>query len=385
MSTPRFNVDPLSDSFIRLIDIIFGLTITQGFVIYRNIIVSPDLSITSLSLVLVYATIILSWIYYHKSVANYPYNKSRWSRVRLFLDLIILLFYAYLVFVGQDLPRILVGLVAIFSVYSIDGIVRIAEWHDKKVSKPWLSCIFAIIFFEEWYVFSLKEITTISYAPWAILFVSLGLIFGYRFIRSKLGYPAFLVVGVDVDGVLGEQVPPVLKRIQNKGKGGNLTKDSITEWNYSIEGRDISEEIEEALLDPSFVEEMPIVNGSKPAMDTLYKRYHVVIVTSRPIETEQETKKWLRKNFRFHEFINTRECGKNGLGLDILIDDNLENVKNFASSKCVALLFSQPWNRQFKDENLENLISTKRVIRCKDWNEVMKSISGVEQRLTNSK
>jgi len=373
-------VDPLSDSFIRLIDIMFGLTITQGFVIYRDVIVSPELSIKTLSLMLVYATIILSWIYYHKSILYYPYNKSGWSRLRLFFDVLILLLYAYLVFVGQDLSSILMGLVIIFVIYGIDGIIRICEWHDRKVSKWWLSFSFAIVFLFEWYASQFGWI----YSSWILFFTALISLFSYRILRSRLGYPSLLVIGVDVDGVLGEQVPPALQRISRKEKGTKLTKENITEWNFPIDDTDISKEIEDALLDPVFVREMPVVQGSTSAMEKLYKKYHVVIVTSRPIETEQETKSWLKKNFKFHEFVNTREIGKNMLGLSVLIDDNLENVRAFASSGGYALLFSQPWNRKIENEGLENFIRAKKLIRCEGWDEVLKSLINIERLLEHS-
>jgi hypothetical protein len=147
LSAPRFKVNPLSKSFVRLIDIMFGLTITQGFVLYRDLISNPSLSTQIVTLILVYATVILSWIGYHTSILHYPYNKSAWSNIRLFLDIIILVLYAYLVFVVADLQKVFWGLGIVFSFYVIDGLIRIREWHDKKVSKPWLSAIFAAVFF----------------------------------------------------------------------------------------------------------------------------------------------------------------------------------------------------------------------------------------------
>jgi 5'(3')-deoxyribonucleotidase len=206
-------------------------------------------------------------------------------------------------------------------------------------------------------------------------------VFGYRLARSILSYPSLIFVGVDIDGVLGEQVPPVLQRMKSKGKAANATKENIIDWNFQLDDTDISKEIEEALLDPTFVLEMPVVQGSTSAMQQIYKKYHIVIVTSRPIDTEKETKDWLKKNFKFHEFINTRECGKNSLGLDLLIDDNLDNVKAFASSGGCALLFSQPWNLKTDDKDLENLIRARKTVRCENWDEILKSITNIEKKL----
>jgi 5'(3')-deoxyribonucleotidase len=336
--------------------------------------VSPNISLENITLVLVYATIILSWVGYHKSILRYPYNKSRWSRFRLFFDIVILLLYSYLVFVGQDLPRVLLGLAAIFFVYSIDGLIRIREWRDSKVSKPWLSFLFGVGFVLEWY--SLLNWTNLS---WVLVFLTLGVVFGYREVRGRMGYPTLLVVGVDVDGVLGEQVPPVLERLRREGKGINLTKESITDWNFPINGTDISREIEKALLDSTFIREMPVVQSSTTSMEQLHKKYHVVIATSRPLETQKSTIDWLKKNFKFHEFVNTREVGKDKLGLDVLIDDNLDNVKGFASSGGYALLFLQPWNLNIENQELEQLIRAKKIVRCEGWEQVLKSLQDIER------
>ena len=369
LSPPRFRSEPLSDSFVRLIDLMFAVTMTQGFIIYRNDIVSPHLSPELVLLILVYATIILSWVGYHHSILKYPYNKSPWSRARLVLDISILLPYAFLVFAAKDLPKVIFGLGLVFGLYALDGLIRIKEWQDGKVSKPWLAAIFAAVFFGLW-----------SFSPfsgwvlWVLPILAFLLLFGYRIIRHKLGYPRLLVLGIDVDGVLGEQVPAVLEYLRRKkGIGKNLTKLQITDWNFAFDNTDIAKEIEEALLDTTFVTEMGVVQGSTEAMSDLFRKFHVVIATSRPIDSEEATVRWLRRNFAFHEFANTRETGKDSLGLEILVDDNLDNVKKFAFSGGVAVLFSQPWNRA--DGELEEHIKTKRVVRCEGWEEVVRCLT----------
>lgn len=370
MSAPRFNIDPLSEAFVRLIDIMFGLTITQGLVLYRDLIVKPALSLEVAALVLVYATIILSWVGYHTSILRYPYNKSPWSRLRLFLDIVILILYAYLVFSVQNLQNIFLGLASVFLFYVINGLARIREWRDGKVSKPQLSLLFTIAFIIEWCILEFYSSTS-PYLPWILVFTGLALLIFYRITRGRLGYPSLLVVGVDVDGVLGEQVPPALERVKAKGKGKDLSKSDITDWDFSIEDTTISKEIEEYLLDSTFIMEMPVVHGSISAMELLHKNYHVVIVTNRPPETQKNTIDWLKKHFKFHEFVNTREMGKDKLGLDILIDDNLDNVKLLASSGGRSLLFSQPWNQNVKDKEFEELVRAKKIIRCRDWKDAL--------------
>ena len=125
---------------------------------------------------------------------------------------------------------------------------------------------------------------------------------------------------------------------------------------------------------------MPEIVGAKEAMEQLYREYHTVIVSSRPSDTQRDTLAWLKTRFKFHEVINTRETGKNIPGLDVLIDDNLENVKSFALFGGYAILFSQPWNRKH-DEEVKKLIKDGKIIPCKDWNGVIEQLRKIPPSL----
>jgi len=83
--------------------------------------------------------------------------------------------------------------------------------------------------------------------------------------------------------------------------------------------------------DESFIREMPVVIGSTKNMEEMYKKCHVMIASSRPPESDRATKEWLSKYFKYHEYVNTHIIGKHNLGLHVLIDDNLENIKIFAN------------------------------------------------------
>jgi 5'(3')-deoxyribonucleotidase len=262
----------------------------------------------------------------------------------------------------------------------ITGVFRIKEWsNDRKVSRPELSFVFGSVFGLMTYVSAFYA--TATWVPWTLVILSIVAIFVYREIRRRLGYPRLLVVGVDVDGVLGDQVSHVLNRLHGMGKAADIQKHNITDWNYPLDGTDIALEIENALLDKRFVKEMPVVPGSIDSMEHLHKKFHAVIATSRPNETEPETIEWLRRNFEFHEYVNARDIGKENLGLDVLIDDNIDNVKAFAASSHYALLLSQPWNRN-EDDVIKGLLKSKKVIRCSDWNDVEKRLDEIQKILS---
>lgn len=371
---------------MRLVDVIFGVIMAQGFVMYRNNIVAPALSLENGSLVLVYATVILSWMGYHKSVIGYPYNKTLWSRIRLASDILILVLYSYLVFIAQNLGMVLIGLVVVFTLYAATGFIRIIEWRDRKVSQPQLAILFCLLFLFEFYAldgceFCVSSVSKNLLSP-ILLIGAFVLLLGYRVVRGRIGYPTILPVGIDVDGVLGDQVPPVLMRLQSRGIGLGLTKDKITQWDLVIDNTSIDGEIEAALLDPEYVREMPVIQGSTTAMTELYKRFHIVIATSRPMQTEEDTVKWLKRNFSrsFHEYANTRVVGKETLGLRILVDDYGNNVKRFAAEGGTALLFSQPWNVE-KDSEISELLRSGRVIRCNGWGEVKEALYRMQEKI----
>ena len=365
---PRFRAEPLSTDFVRLVDVIFGVTLTQSLVIYRKEIVSFAPSILIVTLAVVYMTVAFSWVGYHRSISKYPYNKSRWSMSRLSLDVFILVVYAFLAFAAPETTRVIAGLAVVFALYAIDGLTRIAEWRDSKVSKPWLSLVFSALLMGVWWLLHMNYLS-----PMFAVISSGILVCLFRPIRKWLGFPRLLIVGVDVDGVLAEQIPAVLTRIQrDKHIGEGLTKDSINEWAFAFDGTNIAKEMEEALMDPEFVANMSTLAGSETAMHSLYAHTHVVVATSRPLETEARTLGWLQQHFKFHEMANTRETGKAVLGLEVLIDDNIDNLKTFVKAGGVGILFSQPWNQLAEnDPEMTEFFKESRLMRCANWIEVL--------------
>ena len=383
MSYPRFKRDPLAKEFIRLVDVVFGVLLAQGLLLYRGIILNPMKEFPkTLSLLAVYVIIMFSWYGYHKSILQYPYNLTTWSRIRLMLDLLILVSYAYILYGLDDPLRLLLGSTMAFLLYFITGLVRIKEWNDSKVSKYYLNVTFFGLFLACFLALKTQSLSSYTTTLLASI-ITILLVIIYRIIRLKIGYPSLKFVGVDIDGVLAEQVPHILKWLKEKeGINHNKTKSDIKSWTEPITDEiTIDEAIERALLNEEFVEEMPVVLGSTKAMEQMYEKYHVVIASSRPKEAEEATKRWLNKFFKYHEYVNTRDIGKHKLGLDILIDDNLENIKNFckAGGK-LAIIFNQPWN-QSEDYEMRRLVYQGKVIRCNSWNEILEKLQDITRKL----
>jgi 5'(3')-deoxyribonucleotidase len=155
-----------------------------------------------------------------------------------------------------------------------------------------------------------------------------------------------LTVGIDLDGVLGDQVVDVLPRIKQR-LGIELRYDDITEFRLPLGATDLSAEIREAQLDESYLRDMPAFEGSPGIVAELRRRHSVVLITARPPESLAATERWLQANgFVFDDIVNAEESKKSVHGLDVLIDDYTGNVLDFLEhTDGLALLLDRPWNR----------------------------------------
>ncbi|MFW9876106.1 MAG: hypothetical protein ACFFG0_23635 [Candidatus Thorarchaeota archaeon] len=359
-----------SESYLRLIDSIFGLTLTYGIILYKEIIQDPisTFSPKTLTLILVYNVIILSWMGYHKSISKYPYKPLIWGKIRVFLDILIVFLYAYILFNIEFLEKVILGIAIIYGFYFLGGFVRIREWGDKRVSRPILSFAFIDVYLI-FYIILLYTENINDIIKSILIILNIIFLYLYRRLRKMVESPSPRNLGVDVDGVLGDQVKITLDWLHKKGEWLDVKKSDVIGWHFTHEGTDISDIIEQYLLNETFINEMPIISNSDLIMKKLAEEYHIIIATNRPKETKKYTKKWLKRYFEYHEFVNTRKIGKENLSLDILIDDNLDNIKGFSEFGGLAILFSQPWNK-FYDEETKRLIKSKKIILCKNWEDI---------------
>ena len=89
-----------------------------------------------------------------------------------------------------------------------------------------------------------------------------------------------LAIGVDIDGVLGDQIAGVLPRIA-ADHGLRLTFDMIDDYRFALGPVAIAAEIEKAQSDPAYLETMPLFPGAREMLETLGQRDRVLIVTAR--------------------------------------------------------------------------------------------------------
>lgn len=181
-----------------------------------------------------------------------------------------------------------------------------------------------------------------------------------------------ITIAVDVDGVLAEQVIPVLLKIKEK-YGISLSKEQITEWDYRIGDTDIKTEIELAEMEEGFVRSMLPIEGCREALEILTRTFHVVVATGRHPMTDSWTREWLSANgIKYHRLVNTHAEGKSLPEVQILIDDYVGNIQEFITSGSdsrQAILFSQPWNTDH--HSLMPFIVAKQVYVATSWSKVV--------------
>lgn len=179
-------------------------------------------------------------------------------------------------------------------------------------------------------------------------------------------------VAIDVDGVIADQIPGVLKRIEEQ-YGIRMAREQIRTWDQPVPGTttDIRIEIETALsTDPAYVLGMPVIEGSVESIAQLRQDGHtIVLATHRDPAMEKYTRQWLaERGFGYEELISTRAIGKGNLEAEILVDDNPDNVINFATKQRSGVLFTQPWNESFQKPE------SHRLFRARDWSAVLEII-----------
>jgi uncharacterized HAD superfamily protein len=96
-------------------------------------------------------------------------------------------------------------------------------------------------------------------------------------------------------------------------------------------------------------------------LETLGQRDRVLIVTARSPRCEESTRKWLAsERLAYDTLILTTEAGKSACGLDVLVDDHVDNLVEFLEETSgVAVLVRRPWNR--RDEALVPYVAAERL------------------------
>lgn len=395
----------ISDWLVGLVQIIFGFVLAEGLSRYDSVIrhpISGGNFVATLALFTIYMTSTLSWIDWHRTMALNPYvlnpkgpdkSKRLLEELRLVSDLLVVLVYSIMLLAIEEfkggepgtVELFLRGFPIIFLVYLFSGILRRLAYGPRASSLN-LILIFGLAFAALWLSYGVVDARYFSEQSRVLdgiaIALAAALMVSYRWVRrvvraskeekKRRGH----VIGVDVDGVLSNQIWGILPILKRK-YGTQLTYEDITEWALPVGPSDLALEISQALRQREYLASMPVHPGARAMVDALYERHRVVVITARPPEATSATEDWLRANgFSFDEFVNVKESGKSAGAVDVLIDDFPGNIREHLSvTNGKAVLVDQPWNRRRDD--LQAFIAEGRLLIAERLDQVFDLVEGL--------
>jgi len=378
---------------VRLVQVVFALVLAQSLFLFRAVLTHPlraENRVALLALAAVFTTTVLSWIDWHTTMVYSPYDTHhRSEKVRLFADLLVVVIYAYLLFAveplvghpGVSLQRYLLGYPLVFFAYLVSGVTRRRNYGvTASRLKPigvFLG-VYGSVSLYYWDARSIHELTGGDWVPilnLVTLTLVLTLMIGYRLYRGRYRdhqraqKEAGLVVGVDVDGVLADQITGVLRRLRERD-GIKLAYTDIKHWRLPVGSSDIAKEIELAQQDRQYVLRMRTHPGARRLLHFLYEHNRVMVVTARADQSREWTREWLNRNRLWYDDLETSTEAKKSLhGTKVLVDDYLGNVMEFLeNTHGVAVLVDQPWNRE--RDALQPFLEQGRALIVKNLSEI---------------
>jgi|SRR3989344_733525 len=183
------------------------------------------------------------------------------------------------------------------------------------------------------------------------------------------------IIGFDLDGVLGDFTSSALAYINEK-KGASYKNHDVTDFHF-IELFGLTKEEFEPFYSSHHFKSMRPLAGAQEALSRLYKR-DLFVVTSRPSYLKIQTSEWLERHFKnqFHAVYFTpkipgqklkKSVNCKELGLDMLVEDNLEFSLECAETGTSVLLLDHPWN--------QSSLLPKNVKRVYSWQEILRELA----------
>ncbi len=155
----------VSDHLVRGVDFLFALTLGQGVLLFRAFWTDPlhlRYAPVALALGAVYITTFLSFIDWHLAMEQRPYlvtwdityGERLRERLRVFIDLIIVILYAYLLVnatvliddPGHSVSHFLIGFPLIFVFYTVWGLLRRNRYPAASTRTLWVLGSFTVVF-----------------------------------------------------------------------------------------------------------------------------------------------------------------------------------------------------------------------------------------------
>lgn len=154
-------------------------------------------------------------------------------------------------------------------------------------------------------------------------------------------------LGFDIDGVIANFSQPLLQTIK-KNYGLTLTEKDITRFSLShVLGITRAEETQ--LIFDILQQDLPIYPGAKETLEELSREGHsIYLLTGRYTPLRELTQTWLKEKGVPYNELHLLEMGKkyqaNIEGLDVIVEDSLEEALEWSSKVKTVLVYDHPYN-----------------------------------------
>jgi len=173
-----------------------------------------------------------------------------------------------------------------------------------------------------------------------------------------------LKIALDVDGVLADVIESWL--IYSNKIRTSISKDEITNWDFwkkfKINRYDFYEELSTCWKNWNTIP--PTEDNLSIITENLSNFGQVDIVTARELSTDSFVKNWLNQHdITYHNYVSVIDGPmKADLDYDVFIDDSPLNAIKFLERKKNVLLYSQPWNQNISNPNIQRIFTLSEAV-----------------------
>lgn len=187
-----------------------------------------------------------------------------------------------------------------------------------------------------------------------------------------------MLIAIDLDGVLSDTLAAFIA-FHNETYSTKLERKhfhSDRYWEIVGETKEVFAKKFDHFTETSYFQEIQPVKDAISAITYLAQHHQLIVITARQTELAKKTNEWIAKHFpnKFKDVyvINHAVFAKKGmtmrkgelcqkLGVDILVEDSLENANECVSERTKILLLDMLWNQGNLQEGIYRILSWKHV------------------------
>ncbi len=188
-------------------------------------------------------------------------------------------------------------------------------------------------------------------------------------------------IGIDIDEVVAGYIIGFCS-FYNENYGGQISMNDFKEFSIAKVLKISSEEsfkLRREFLKSNYFENICLVRGALEGINKLSSYMDISFISARSLEHREKTLDFLKKHFpknSFEVFFSGEYSGEgktkseicNELDIGVLIEDG-EYSQRYAEEGVKIILLDKPWNKNIEHKN---------IIRCSNWEEILKEIKILE-------